>query len=372
MVGAKVHMKHPDTFSLSNRTMAKGNKRQKKDQLAVVGRSVSSLVNAEDATESEILNTPVMSARDDAKDSGDDSEDDEEDEEAEIEARLVAEMQAEKASANATAIYHKEAMLALADELDLSKKFNWVESLDTSSHVLELENAHDDLKREVAFYNQTLASVKDAKERLLREKIAYKRPEDYFAEMLKSDAHMARVKDKLIFEQKKINAVEERKKSQAHKKVAKELQSQKAKERLQEKNDTLDAVKQWKKRKNTNNASGVGEKDDDGSFEQMLEGSNKRKRDDDKAGPNKKRNFKREAANKKFGSGGKNKFTMKKNDRKSVNDFSQFKLGRNNEGVGKRGGGKGGAPKGGSGGAKGGKRPGKASRSKAVQKRGRK
>jgi len=88
---------------------------------------------------------------------------------------------------------------------------------------LELENVHDDLKREVAFYNQTLASVRFARDRLKRENIAYKRPEDYFAEMLKSDAHMAKVKDKLIYEQKKITAVEERKKSQAHRKVAKEV-----------------------------------------------------------------------------------------------------------------------------------------------------
>ncbi|ETV67611.1 hypothetical protein H257_16209 [Aphanomyces astaci] len=356
--------------------MAKGNKRgggPKKDQLAVVGRSVSSLVNAEDATEVEILNTPVMSARPDADhDDDDDDDEDEDDEEDEIERRLVAEMQAEKTKVTSTAIYNKDAMVKLAKELDLSAKFKWVETLDTSSHVLELENAHDDLKREVAFYNQTLASVKDAKDRLLKEKIPYKRPEDYFAEMLKSDAHMARVKDKLIFEQKKMNAVEERKKSQAHKKVAKELQSQKVKERLKEKNDTLDAVKQWKKRKNTNAASAVGGVDDDESFEQMLEGagsSSKRPRgnDDKKAGDRNnrdKKNFKREAHNKKFGSGGKTKLSHKKNDKKSTNDFSSFSRGRNNEGVGKRG--KGGKPPA----AK--SRPGKVSRGKSVQKRGRK
>ncbi|KAG9416140.1 putative rRNA-processing protein EBP2 [Aphanomyces cochlioides] len=341
-----------------------GNKRQKKgDQLAVVGRSVSALINAEDATEAEILNTPVLSARADDDNDGDDDEDDEdeEDEEAEIERRLVEEMQAEKAKMQVNAIYNKDAMLALANELDLSTKFKWVETLDTSKFPLELENAHDDLKREVAFYNQTLASVKHAKDRLLKEKIPYKRPDDYFAEMLKSDAHMARVKDKLIFEQKKINAVEERKKSQAHKKVAKELQSQKAKERLKEKNDTLEAVKQWKKRKNTNNSS-AGGKDDDENFEKVLESTNKRKRDGGDEGKNKKpRNFKREAANKKFGSGGKTKLTQKRNDRKSTNDFSSFSRSRNNEGVGKRSNKK-----------QAGKRPGKAARSKSMQKRGRK
>ncbi|OQS02771.1 rRNA-processing protein EBP2 [Thraustotheca clavata] len=343
--------------------MAKGRTGKKKsgDALAVVGRSVSGLVSADVASEMEILNTPVMSSRRDEDDANDDEEEEEDDEE-EIERRLVEEMEAEKAAAKSenANTYNKDAMLKLAEEMDLKQKFAWVETLDTCKYPLELSNAHDDLKREVAFYNQTLSSVKDAKQRLLKEKVPYKRPGDYFAEMLKSDAHMARVKDKLIYEQKKIAAVEERKKSQAHKKVAKELQSQKQKQRLQEKNDTLEAVKQWKKRKNTNNSGGKVVEDDDGSFDKMLEGAGKRKRDNDDHGANKrpKVNKKREAHDKKWGSGGKTRMD-KKNSKKSTNDMSSFSRSRNNEGVGKRG-------------AKGGKRPGKMARSKATQKRGRK
>ncbi|OQR98146.1 kinesin-like protein [Achlya hypogyna] len=345
----------------TNGGMAKGNKKKSGDNLAVVGRSVSKLVSAEEASEMEILNTPVMSARRE-DDSHDDEDEEEEDDEEEIERRLVEEMEAKKnATSEESAIYNKDALLRLAGELDLKQKFAWVETLDTCKFPLELTNAHDDLKREVAFYNQTLASVKDAKARLLKEKVPYKRPEDYFAEMLKSDAHMARVKDKLIYEQKKIAAVEERKKSQAHKKVAKELQSQKAKQRLQEKNDTLDAVKQWKKRKNTNNSGGTVVEDDDGSFDKMLDGANKRKREGDDRGDNKrpKVNKKREAANKRWGSGGKTR-ADKKNSKKSTNDMSSFSRARNNDGVGKRA-----APKGA-------KRPGKMARGKNNQKRGRK
>ncbi|EQC41911.1 hypothetical protein SDRG_00766 [Saprolegnia diclina VS20] len=341
--------------------MAKKGSKKAKDSLAVVGRSVSKLVSAEAASEMEILHTPVMSARRDDDSHDDDDDEDEEDDEEEIERRLVEEMQS-KAAAETSAIYNKDAMLRLANDLDLKQKFAWTETLDTCKVPLELSNAHDDLKREVAFYNQTLASVKDAKARLLKEKLPYKRPDDYFAEMLKSDAHMARVKDKLIYEQKKIAAVEERKKSQAHKKVAKELQTQKTKQRLQEKNDTLDAVKQWKKRKNTNNSGGTVVEDDDGSFDKMLDGAaNKRKRDGDDGRDAKrpKVNKKREVANKKWGSGGKTR-ADKKNSKKSTNDMSSFSRSRNNEGVGKRNA----APKGG-------KRPGKMARSKTNQKRGR-
>lgn len=40
------------------------------------------------------------------------------------------------------------------------------------------------------------------------------RPDDYFAEMLKSDKHMAKVKDKLIVEKQRMQAFEQRKKAQ--------------------------------------------------------------------------------------------------------------------------------------------------------------
>ncbi|POM57374.1 RRNA-processing protein EBP2, partial [Phytophthora palmivora] len=186
------------------------------------GRAVSALVRAEDAAEEEILETPALSsAAADASDVESDDEDVDAEAEAEIERRLVAEAQAEADSAKreSKGVYNKEALLALVKDWD-AKPLPWVETLDTCTVSLELESVHDDLKREVAFYNNTLAMVRVAKNRLKKEGVAYKRPDDYFAEMLKSDAHMAKVKDKLIYEQKKITAVEERKKSQAHRKVA--------------------------------------------------------------------------------------------------------------------------------------------------------
>lgn len=191
-------------------------------------RGVSALVRAEEAAEEEILETPALSTFADAGHSDNsDSDDEEEDEEAEIERRVYEEqLRAEQEAQNEKqnkGIYNREALSALAAEWHSEKPLAWVETLETCEFPLELANVHDDLKREVAFYNQTLASVRFARDRLKRENIAYKRPADYFAEMLKSDAHMAKVKDKLIYEQKKITAVEERKKSQAHRKVAKEV-----------------------------------------------------------------------------------------------------------------------------------------------------
>ncbi|EGZ07046.1 hypothetical protein PHYSODRAFT_353037 [Phytophthora sojae] len=286
-------------------------------------RAVSALVRAEDAAEEEILATPALSsAAANASDVESDNEEDA-DAEAEIERRLVAEAQAEADAAKreSKGVYNKEALLALVADWD-ANPLPWVETLDTCAVPLELESVHDDLKREVAFYNNTLAGVRLAKDRLKKEGVAYKRPNDYFAEMLKSDAHMAKVKDKLIYEQKKITAVEERKKSQAHRKVAKEIQAEKVKERNQQKKDTLEAVKQWKKRKGSDKGGALKD-DDDGELDTIIGGGKRKHAGGDRDGANKKprANKAREAKNAKFGFGGKRRHA-KSNTKESTNDMS--------------------------------------------------
>ncbi|KAG6967659.1 hypothetical protein JG688_00006194 [Phytophthora aleatoria] len=289
------------------------------------GRAVSALVRAEDAAEEEILETPALSSVAAVAEHSSDEESEGEDDEAEIERRLVAEAQAEAEDAKreSKSVYNREALLALVKDWD-AKPLPWVETLDTCAVPLELESVHDDLKREVAFYNNTLAGVRLAKDRLKKDGVAYKRPDDYFAEMLKSDAHMAKVKDKLIYEQKKITAVEERKKSQAHRKVAKEVQAEKIKERNQQKKDTLEAVKQWKKRKGNDKRGGLKD-DDDTELDSIVSGKRKHAGGGDRDGANKKPrvNKTREAKNAKFGFGGKRRHA-KSNTKESTNDMSSF------------------------------------------------
>lgn len=294
-------------------------------------------VRAEDAAEDEILETPALSSIA-VVDGAPTSESDEESVEAEaaIERRLVAEAQADAASTasmkttrqESKRVYRTEALLALVQEWDV-QQLPWIETLETCAAALALENVHDDLKREVAFYNNTIAMVRVAKDRLKQDGVAYKRPDDYFAEMLKSDAHMAKVKDKLIYEQKKITAVEERKKSQAHRKVAKEVQAEKIKERNEQKKETLEAVKQWKKRKGKDTRSDLKD-GDDGELDSIIV-SGKRKHhsggDRDKTSKKPRINKTREAKDAKFGFGGKRRFA-KSNTKESTNDISGFSGGR--------------------------------------------
>lgn len=55
------------------------------------------------------------------------------------------------------------------------------------------------------------------------------------------------MKDRLVFEQKKIAAVEERRKAQENRKFAKAAKSHKAKEKSEDRKRTLNAVKEWQK-----------------------------------------------------------------------------------------------------------------------------
>ncbi|KAK9329685.1 eukaryotic rRNA processing protein EBP2-domain-containing protein [Lipomyces starkeyi] len=62
-----------------------------------------------------------------------------------------------------------------------------------SDEPTTVEDANNDLTRELAFYNQALAAVTKGRSALLKEKVPFSRPEDYFAEMVKSDSHMEKL-----------------------------------------------------------------------------------------------------------------------------------------------------------------------------------
>lgn len=70
----------------------------------------------------------------------------------------------------------------------------WPETMEVCQFPLGLEDVHDDLARETAFYRVALAAVKEGRARLAKHNVPYKRPEDFFCDMLKSDDHMARVR----------------------------------------------------------------------------------------------------------------------------------------------------------------------------------
>lgn len=67
--------------------------------------------------------------------------------------------------------------------------------------------------------------------------------------MMKSDDHMAKVKARLLLENKKIAAVEARKKDKEAGLYAKQVAASRAQSRAADKRAQLDALKQWRKNK---------------------------------------------------------------------------------------------------------------------------
>jgi len=87
--------------------------------------------------------------------------------------------------------------------------------------IPESLNVHADIKRELAFYNLTRENVKEGMSYLVQMNEPISRPDDFFAEMLKSDHQMAKVKAKLVKQQVKIQSFEERKKKSENKRFHK-------------------------------------------------------------------------------------------------------------------------------------------------------
>ncbi|XP_034439147.1 probable rRNA-processing protein EBP2 isoform X1 [Hippoglossus hippoglossus] len=248
---------------------------------------------------------------------------------------------------------------------DFRKELPWVERLDLTNPPAEdiiskLEgkvstaangqvNADDDFQREMFFYRQAQATVMEALPLLKQHKIYTKRPEDYFAEMAKSDQHMQKIRKKLISKTLIIEKSEKAKKLREQRKFGKKVQVEVIQKRQKEKKAMMSAVKRYQK--------GMTDKLDflEGDQKPGKDAAQGAKKATNKKGPNSKRKFK----DQKFGFGGK-KSGKKWNTKESYNDVSSFraKVANAKGSKGAKGG-----KKGKVGNVK--KRPGKAARKKA-------
>jgi rRNA-processing protein EBP2 len=115
-------------------------------------------------------------------------------------------------------------------------------------------------------YGQALAAVSVARDEFDRLKVPHRRPDDYFAAMLKSDDHMQRVKTKLVEEQTRMKAVETRRAEKESAAFNKQTMAEKSREKAVEKRGTLDALKQWRKNKDDSRPELSSDKDLDKLF----------------------------------------------------------------------------------------------------------
>jgi rRNA-processing protein EBP2 len=112
----------------------------------------------------------------------------------------------------------------------------------TSAEPVEIKDVDDDLNRELQFYAQSLAAVKEGRRLLKLEGSPFSRPSDYFAEMVKTEEHMGRVKKKLIDEAASKRAASDARRQRDLKKFGKAVQVAKLQERDKAKKDALERI----------------------------------------------------------------------------------------------------------------------------------
>jgi rRNA-processing protein EBP2 len=110
-----------------------------------------------------------------------------------------------------------------------------------------IPDPNDDLTRELEFYRICRTAATDARNLLKKEKIPFTRPSDYFAEMVKSDEHMGKVKKKLYDEAANKKAAAEARRVRDAKKFGKAVQIAKEQERAKEKRQTLEKISSLKR-----------------------------------------------------------------------------------------------------------------------------
>ena len=96
-------------------------------------------------------------------------------------------------------------------------------------------------------YKQALHGANAARALAHKHSLPFTRPSDYFAEMVKSDVHMQRIRQRLLDEQTSIKKSEDKRREREGKKFGKQIQLEKVKERERAKKDMEDRVKSLKR-----------------------------------------------------------------------------------------------------------------------------
>ena len=125
--------------------------------------------------------------------------------------------------------------------LSSSLPFSATQSV-TSAEPVQIADVEDDLSRELAFYKQSLDAVKEARALLKKEGVPFARPADYFAEMVKSEEQMGKVRQKMVDEAARKKASADARRQRDLKKFGKAVQVAKLQERDRAKRNTLDKI----------------------------------------------------------------------------------------------------------------------------------
>ncbi|KAL4930811.1 EBP2 family rRNA-processing protein [Aspergillus undulatus] len=193
----------------------------------------------------------------------------------------------------------------------------------TSQEETSVPDANDDLNRELAFYKTAQAGALLARKLLKKEGVPFTRPGDYFAEMVKTDEHMGKIKKKLYDEAAGKKAAAEARKQRDLKKFGKQVQVAKLQQRAKEKKEAIEKINDLKKKRKTATAGGAGEADDlfDVAVEDAISENPRKRARNESGGPS----LKRQKKNEKYGFGGKKRHA-KSGDAMSSGDLRNFSV----------------------------------------------
>ncbi|KAL1760233.1 eukaryotic rRNA processing protein EBP2-domain-containing protein [Schizophyllum commune] len=140
------------------------------------------------------------------------------------------------------------ALERIRDTIQLDPSLPWTETLVLSYPNTIDVDVEDDLNRELAFYKQALHGANAARALAAKHNFPFTRPADYFAEMVKSDAHMERIRQRLLDEKATIKKSEDKRREREGKKFGKQVQIEKLKEREQSKKDMEERLRSLKRK----------------------------------------------------------------------------------------------------------------------------
>ncbi|GAA5991801.1 hypothetical protein JCM5350_005430, partial [Sporobolomyces pararoseus] len=299
---------------------------------------------------------------DEEEDEDEDDEDVEDDDEEEDEEALYEELEeadtdivpVEKNTTNDKAAL--ERVLA-----SIQLKTNFFDTLTLVNPTpLNVPDASNDLERELEFYKQSLWAATHAESLFNKANLPFHRPADYFAEMVKTDAHMSKIRQSLLDEQAGMKASEEARKLRELKKFGKKVQVEKIREREKEKKAVGERLESLKKKRKNGDAF-TSTEDFDVALEDALAASSapkKQKMNESERPGRGRKGLTRKGRDSKFGfGGGAGRRSKQNNDREDGDGFGGGR-GGGGRGRGGRGGSRGGRGRGGA--AK--QRPGKSRR----------
>lgn len=110
----------------------------------------------------------------------------------------------------------------------------------------------NEFKREILFHRQAQLAVLEGIARLKSQGVPTIRPDDYFAEMMKSDEHMQKVRHSLLQKQAGLERSEKMKKIRSEKKFAKQKQVETTLRKQKEKRTLSEEIKKYRKGMRTN------------------------------------------------------------------------------------------------------------------------